>query len=213
MSDPGEVGNADRDAARLRTARALLEREAAAVATVAARLDEALLASARLVLGRTGKVVTVGVGTSGPIARRLAHLLSTTGTAALFLHPVDALHGGLGAVGEGDVVIAISKGGRSAELNEFAARAKARGARLLVLTAAPDSPLGTIADLAVVLPDVPEADPGGIAAMGSSLMAAAWGDALALVLMQETGYSWAEVLDSHPLGAVGQLQLNPGEVP
>jgi arabinose-5-phosphate isomerase len=158
-----------------------------------------------MVLAATGKVIAVGVGTNGPIARRLAHLLSTTGTPALFLHPVDGLHGSLGAVDNGDVVIAISKGGQSAELNEFASRSKARGARLLVLTGVADSPLGILGDLTVVLPDRPEADPGGIVAMGSSLITSAWGDALALVCMQVTGYGWDEVLHSHPFGAVGQM--------
>ena len=69
-------------------------------------------------------MVTVGVGTSGPVARRMAHLLSTSGTPSLFLHPGDALHGGLGAITAADVVLAISKGGGSAELNEFIRLAK-----------------------------------------------------------------------------------------
>jgi D-arabinose 5-phosphate isomerase GutQ len=193
------------DTALLKMARELINQEAAGLTVLASQIDESLLAAARLVRAATGKVVCAGVGTNGPIARRLAHLLSTTGTPALFLHPVDALHGSLGAIASGDVVIAISKGGKSAELNEFASRAKGRGAHMVVLTVAPDSPLTALSDLAVVLPDIPQADPGGIVAMGSSLITAAWGDALALVAMQVSGYSWSQVLESHPLGAVGQL--------
>jgi D-arabinose 5-phosphate isomerase GutQ len=198
------------EGALLATARELVGREASALETTAARLDQSLIEAARMVLASTGKVITVGVGTNGPIARRLAHLLSTTGTSALFLHPVDALHGSLGAVDKGDVVIAISKGGQSAELNEFASRSKTRGAQLLVLTGVGDSPLGVLGDLTVVLPDHPEADPGGIVAMGSSLITSAWGDALAIVCMQVTGYGWDEVLHSHPFGAVGQMTTPEG---
>jgi D-arabinose 5-phosphate isomerase GutQ len=211
MGDLDSGGSAD--TALLKVARELINQEAAGLTVLASQVDETLLAAARLVGAATGKVVCVGVGTNGPIGRRLAHLLSTTGTPALFLHPVDALHGSLGAIAPGDVVIAISKGGKSSELNEFASRAKSRGAHLLVLTVAPDSPLTAMADVAVVLPDIPQADPGGIVAMGSSLIAAAWGDALALVAMQVSGYSWGEVLESHPFGAVGQLTAPPEAEP
>jgi arabinose-5-phosphate isomerase len=198
---------------QLAAARELISQEASALRVLASSLDDSLLTAGRVVLTATGKVVCVGVGTNGPIARRLAHLLSTTGTPALFLHPVDALHGSLGAVDQGDVVIALSKGGKSVELNEFASRAKGRGAQLLVMTVAPESPLGSLADLAVGLPEVPAADPGGMVAMGSSLIAAAWGDALALLVMQARGYSWHQVLESHPYGAVGQLGLPPDQEP
>jgi arabinose-5-phosphate isomerase len=157
-----------------------------------------------LVRSASGKVLVVGVGTSGPVARRMAHVLATSGTPSLYMHPVDALHGSLGAVAEGDVVIAISKGGRSTELDDFATLAKARGAAVLCLTAETASPLARLSDLAVLIPQTQAADPGGVTAMGSSLAVAAWGDALAVVLMQLSGYSWTQVLEAHPSGAVGQ---------
>jgi arabinose-5-phosphate isomerase len=188
--------------------RELLGLEAAAVSAV--RLDETFHRAVDLVLSAPGRVLVAGVGTSGPIAHRLAHLLSASGTPALYLHPADALHGGLGAVIGGDVVVTVSKGGRSAELNEFAARCKERGARLVVLTGAPESPLAALADVAVTLPETPGADPGGVIAMGSSLAAAAWGDAFAWVLMRLRGYSWESVLHAHPAGAVGHL--NPADI-
>ena len=102
-----------------------------------------------------------------------------------------------------------SKAGGSAELNEFIRLAKTRGAALLVLTASAESPLARVADVAVVLPQTPDSDPGGIIAMGSSLGAAAWGDALAIVLMQIGGYSWDQVIDADPSGAVGQREQLP----
>jgi D-arabinose 5-phosphate isomerase GutQ len=188
--------------------RRILE-EVEALRLIADSLDESFVAAVRLIRRATGKVVTVGVGTSGPVARRMAHLLSTTGTPSLFLHPGDALHGGLGAIGTGDVVLAISKGGGSAELNEFIGLAKSKGAAVLVLTARGESPLKRAADVVVVLPQTADSDPGGIVAMGSSLAAAAWGDALAIVLMQISGYSWDQVIDAHPSGAVGQREQRP----
>ena len=185
--------------------RARVRAEVAAFATVEAQIDERLPAAARILLEATGKVIPVGVGTSGVTARRLAHLLSVTGTPALFLHPADGLHGSLGAIEPGDVVIAISKGGQSAELNEFTRRAKTRGAKVIVLTSRDGSELAALGDVTVALPTPDGADPGGVIAMGSTLIASAWGDALAVALMDARGYAWAEVLYTHPGGAVGQL--------
>jgi D-arabinose 5-phosphate isomerase GutQ len=197
----------------LSAARDLVAAERAALEAVEQSLDESFLTVVALIRAATGRVLTIGVGTSGPVARRMAHLLSTTGTPAFFLHPGDALHGALGAVRSDDVVVAISKGGRSAELNHFAELARRRGAALVVLTGAPSSPLGRLADATVCLPPVGAADPGGVIAMGSSLVAAVWGDALALVLMQMSSYSWAQVLETHPSGAVGQHQELPQDLP
>jgi D-arabinose 5-phosphate isomerase GutQ len=194
----------------LDAARALIRAEAAALADLADQVDERLLEAARMILGRSGKVVPVGVGTSGETARRMAHLLAVTGTPSFFLHPTDGLHGGLGAIGAGDVVIAISKGGRSSEVNEFAHRARLRGADLIVLTCDPASALSAEANLLVALESPDAAEPGGLISMGSTLVFAAWGDALAVVLMQARGYGWDDVLFSHPGGAVGQTAIRRG---
>lgn len=193
----------------LQMAQRLIQAEASALMDLRSQLSTSLIAVARLALEQPGKVLTAGVGTSGYVARRLAHLLSVTGTPALFVHPADGLHGGLGAVRKGDVVIAISKGGRSQELNEFSRRAKILGAKIVVLTMEPGSELGRTADIVVGLSVPDGADPGGIIAMGSTLVASAWGDALAVVLMQMRGYGWDSVLFTHPGGAVG-AQAAPG---
>src|SRR6202521_475791 len=121
---------APHDPGVLRTARQLVRAEAAALAALEAQLDARLEAAAQLILDQPGKVLTVGVGTSSHVARRLAHLLSVTGTPALFMHPVDGLHGSLGAIQAGDVVIAISRGGDSDELAPCARRASPHGAAL-----------------------------------------------------------------------------------
>lgn len=187
----------------LQAAARFIEQEGAAVARVAAQVNESLLTVADLIREAGGKVIVTGSGTSGTIARRMAHLLSVTGTPALYQNPGDGLHGSLGVATTGDVVIAISKGGESTELVEFMQRTKDRGAKGVVLTAAPESSLAKAAD-AVVLLDSDAADPGGIIAMGSTLATAAWGDALAILLMSEGGYTWERVLHSHPGGAVGK---------
>lgn len=200
-------------AALIAAGRQRIAEEAAALRSVGESLDDSFVGAVRLIRESAGKVVTVGVGTSGPVARRLAHLLATTGTPAVYLHPGDALHGGLGAIEAHDVVLAISKGGRSAELNDFVRLATDRGASVLAVTAVAESPLSQLADVAVVLPGTPEADPGGVVAMGSGLVVAAWGDALAIVLMQISGYGWDQVIGAHPSGAVGQRRELPAPLP
>jgi len=185
--------------------RARVAAEIAALSGLGSQIDGRLAVAARIVLQAKGKVIPVGVGTSGVTARRLAHLLSVTGTPAIFLHPADGLHGSLGAIEPGDVVIALSKGGQSSELNEFTRRAKTRGAKVIVLTSVDGSELAALGDVTIALPTPDGADPGGVIAMGSTLIASAWGDALAAALMDARGYPWAEVLFTHPGGAVGRL--------
>lgn len=196
----------------LEGAREVIRREGVATAGVAEQLDGSFLAAVSLLLACRGKVLVAGSGTSGTVARRMAHLLSVCGTPAVFLHPMDALHGSLGAVAGTDVVIAISKGGGSAELNDFARRAQERGARLLSLTSRADSELGRLADVSVYIAPADRADPGGVIAMGTALAVSAWGDALAVTLMRLNGYSWSQVLSAHPAGSVGQLTDTPDEL-
>lgn len=193
--------------------RTFLREEAAGVANTADQLDETFLAVVRLLADTTGKVFVTGSGTSGFIARRMAHLLSVCGTPAVFLQPMDALHGSMGAISGGDVLIAISRGGGSGEITDLTARAKDRGATTIAITATAGSPFTTVADIVVVLQSPDGAEPGGVIAMGSTLVMAAWGDALALTLMRLRGYTWAEVLHTHPAGAVGQIQQAPAELP
>lgn len=194
----------------LAMARERIDAEAAALQAAGAGLTGAFADAARLIDSAEGRVITAAVGTSGPVAQRLAHLLSTTGRPASFLHPGDALHGGLGAVTARDAVLVISKGGRSEEVNAFARLVKERGASLVALTARTDSPLATLCDVAVPVATADGADPGGILAMGSSLAVAAVGDALVMVLMSMGDYTWDEVLRAHPSGAVGHLATPDG---
>lgn len=193
----------------LDAAREAIRREGSGVAGVAERIDETFLEVVELLRACTGKVFVTGSGTNGAVARRMAHLLSVCGTPSLFLPGMDALHGTMGAVVAGDVLITISRGGESGELNDLSSRVKQRGVPVVALTAAPESTLARLADISVVLDAENEVDPGGVIAMGSTLIAAVWGDALAYVLMRLRGYGWDEVLFTHPAGAVGQLESLP----
>lgn len=192
-----------------RTAREVVASEARAVAAVADQIVDSFDTAVELLLSCRGKVITSGAGTSGSVARRLAHLLSVSGTPALFLSASDSLHGSLGAVTEGDVVIAVSKGGTSEELNEFTRRAAVRGARIIAITARPESELAKAADHLVVITTPEGADPGEAIAMGSTLAMSAWGDALAVVLMRVKRYSWSDVFFTHPSGYVGRITEEP----
>lgn len=197
----------------LEAARDVIRAEAAGVAAAVDALDQTFLDVARLLFDCTGKVFVIGSGTSGAVARRMAHLLAVAGTPSVFMHPADALHGTMGAVTPGDIVIAISRGGGSAEVNDCAERTRARGAVIVALTAKGESALARSADHAVVLPMHPGIDPGDVIAMGSTLVTSVWGDAMAVVLMRLRGYSWSDVLFTHPSGAVGLVSDEPPALP
>ncbi len=197
----------------LAEAREAMRREAAGVLAVADQVDDSFLRVVRVLLACRGKVFVTGAGTSGAVARRMAHLLSVCGTPALHLPAMDALHGTMGALTGGDVLVAISRGGGSSEINELVVRARERGAVTVAVTAVATSPLTEACDEVVVLTSPEGIDPGEVIAMGSTLVVAAWGDALAYVLMRLRGYGWERVLHTHPGGAVGQVVEAPSALP
>ncbi|GAA0430140.1 SIS domain-containing protein [Leifsonia naganoensis] len=205
----------------LAAARGSVEREAQAVAGLAPQLDATFTAIVHAVLAAPGKIITTGAGTSGIIAERLSHLLAVSGTPSFYLPCLDALHGGLGSITDGDYVIAISKGGHSSELVELTRKLVERGIPVVALTENPDSPFARSATIvAHVTTNPSDADPGGLIAMGSTLVSGAWGDALASTLMRLRDHSWKDVVDIHPGGIVGlqtelpdDLTLEPEDQP
>lgn len=197
------------DSKLLEAARATVLDEAAAVAAVADQLDESFLDVYRELLQCTGKVFVVGSGTSGAIARRMAHLLSVCGTPSAFLQPMDALHGTMGVLAPGDILITLSKGGETAEINNLIELAKRRDVRIIAITSNSESTMAQLANTVVVLHNREGADPGNVIAMGSTLVTAVWGDALAILLMRQRGYSWDQLLETHPGGAVGKMNTEP----
>lgn len=199
--------------AMVTAAREVIRREADALANLVDQIDEATVEVVDLILASPGKVITTGTGTSGIMAERLAHLLAVTGTHAFYLPCLDALHGGMGSISPTDIVIALSKGGKSAELTQLVTRLKERGITVVALTENPRSEFAAAAGHVVtVATDPREADLGGLIATGSTLVAGAWGDALAAVLMQARQYTWEDVISTHPGGAVGQQTELPDQV-
>ncbi|MBN1934057.1 MAG: SIS domain-containing protein [Anaerolineae bacterium] len=159
--------------------------------------------AARRLLACEGKVLTAGCGTSRHVAARLAHLLSCCGTPALYIHPSDAQHGLGGAVAGKDVLIAISKGGETVEINHLARIAKERGAALIALTEQPASTLGQLSDVVLRFQAPTGVDPYDMIATGSSLFNSLACDALCVVLLKLRGYTRDAFGQTHPGGAVG----------
>lgn len=202
-------GNGDGLAA---LAGAVLVREASALAALVGAVETSAVSVARQLLAISGKVVTTGSGTSGIMAERLAHLLSVCGTPAVYLPSMDALHGGMGAITTSDLVIAVSKTGRSQELTDLVERLGQRGIHVVALTESPDSPFALAAASVAALPPTPaDADPGDLVAMASTLAVGAWGDAVAVVTMSLRGHTVSDVINSHPAGGVGSRGRDAGD--
>jgi D-arabinose 5-phosphate isomerase GutQ len=192
------------DDARIRALAAeAIEREAAAVASVAEQLPDTFAEAVRLLLECQGKVLVSGSGTSHAVALRFAHLLSCVGTPALFLHPGDSQHGASGAVAAGDVWIGLSKGGETTEVVFLAGVAAKRGAQEMAITEKPDSSLGRLANVILQVTAPEGVDPFGMVATGSSLFNSAFCDAICVALLELRGYSIDDFGETHPGGAVG----------
>jgi len=188
----------------LSLARDTIRLESEAVASIASQLDENFVAAAQAMLECKGHVLVAGSGTSRSVGERLAHLLSCCGTPALFIHPGDSQHGLAGALRAEDVLIALSKGGETVEVNYLAGVAKQRGTRLIALTEKPQSTLGKMSDICLNVVAPEGVDPYGMIATGSSLVNSAYGDVLCVVLLKLRGYTLAEFSKTHPGGAVGK---------
>lgn len=191
----------------LELAREVLEIEAAAITGLIARLDQDFQRAVDLILDCRGRVTVSGIGKSGHIARKIASTMSSTGTAAYFVHPAEASHGDLGMVTRDDVFIALSNSGESVELLAIVPLIKRQGAKLISLTGNPDSSLARESDAHLYAGAEKEACPLNLAPTASTTAALALGDALALALMQAKGFSRDEFARSHPGGALGRKLL------
>lgn len=189
--------------ADLDVARAVLGTEAAGLRALAAGLDEAFVRAVDLLASATGRVVVSGMGKSGHVARKIVATLASTGTPALFVHPAEASHGDLGMIVTGDVVLALSNSGETAELADLVAHTRRFGLPLIAITGRGGSTLANAADVALVLPAAAEACPMGLAPTTSTTMQMALGDALAVALLTRRGFTAAEFRDFHPGGKLG----------
>jgi D-arabinose 5-phosphate isomerase GutQ len=183
------------------TGRRRMRRAGEALSLAAEQLDASFERAARTLSDCRGHVITSGVGTTGMIAKRFAHLLSCIGCPALFLHSGDSLHGSSAAVRSEDVLFLISRGGETDETCKLAEIAAACGPKILSLTARPDSRLGRLSTVVLKLDTPDDIDPyDGTMAVGSSLAAAAYCDALVWAVLEIKGTSRQEFVHHHPGG-------------
>ena len=197
----------------LRFAREVLRIEAAALVDLADRFDETAFDRAlQYLVECRGRVVCTGMGKSGAIGKKLAGTLASTGSPAFFLHPAEAGHGDLGMLVEGDVLIAISHSGGTKEVVALLPAVKRLGVPLIVLVGDSDSVLAKEADVAIDASIEKEACPLGLVPTASTTVALALGDALAMALLAERGYSADDLAAVHPRGGIGQRLLRVRQV-
>lgn len=189
------------------TAREVLEIEARAITDLIRRIDAEFEKAVTILLQCRGRVVVSGIGKSGHIARKIAATLASTGTPAFFVHPAEASHGDLGMVTRDDVFVALSNSGETAELMLIIPVLKRQGAKLIALTGNPQSTLGREADVHLYAGAAVEACPLNLAPTASTTAALALGDAIAVALMRERGFTQDEFARSHPGGALGRRLL------
>jgi arabinose-5-phosphate isomerase len=183
----------------------LLRIEARAIEHSAKNLDEAAVGRAlSLLAGCSGKVVLLGVGKSGVIAQKIAQTMTSTGTVAVFVHPSDALHGGLGIITAGDVVMALSNSGETEEILSLLPALKQRKVSLIAIVGNTGSSLAQNADIVLDASVDHEACPLNLAPTTSTTVALAIGDALAMTLMQEKGWTAEDFASNHPAGNLGK---------
>lgn len=186
--------------------------EAAAVAALETRLGESFVRAVDAIHRATGRVIVSGIGKSGIIGRKIAATLTSTGSPAIFLHPVDALHGDLGIVGPGDVALLLSKSGESEELRGLLECLGRFGVTIIALTGKPDSALGRQAQIVLDCSVDEEACPHDLAPTCSTTAALALGDALAVTLLLERGFQEQDFARLHPAGTLGRKLLRVRDV-
>ena len=187
--------------------RRVLTVEADALRQLADGLGEDFRQAVETIFGAKGRVVCTGIGKSGHVARKIAATMASTGTPAMFVHAAEASHGDLGMVGEGDVVLALSKSGEVRELADVLAFTGRFAIPLIGITASRDSALGKASTIVLQLPDAAEATAYVGAPTTSTTLQMALGDALAVALLERRGFTASDFKVFHPGGKLGaQLQ-------
>ncbi len=201
-----------KNAPDLELAKQALKLEAEAISSLTDQIDDAFASAATEVFNCHGKVVLTGIGKAGLIARKISATLASTGTQSIFLHPVEALHGDIGRLQEGDVVIALSDSGATDELVRLLDHIKSRGAKLIALTGSADSPLGVHADITICYGTVQEACPLNLAPTVSTSCMLALGDALAVTVMQMRSFTPDQYAAFHPGGDLGRRLIKVEQI-
>ncbi len=182
----------------------MLETEAAAILALVPRLDERFDRALALLQNCKGRVILTGMGKSGIICRKIAATLTSTGTAAFFLHPAEATHGDLGVIQSDDVVMALSYSGETDEILRLFEAIRRLGAKLIAITGSPRSTLAEAADVALDCSVTEEACPLNLVPTASTTAALAIGDALAMTLLVQKGFREEDFANLHPGGKLGK---------
>ncbi len=191
----------------LRLGRDLIREESAALAALADSIGDEFGRAVSLILESRDQVIVTGIGKSGLISRKAAGTFSSTGTPALFLHPVEGVHGDLGVVGEGSVLLALSKSGRTEELVRFIGHFRRVGGSVISICESGESPLVELSDIVLAIPAKPDAGPLALAPTTSTVMMLAMCDALAIALLDARGLTEAQFARFHPDGSLGRRLL------
>ncbi|MBW8734132.1 MAG: KpsF/GutQ family sugar-phosphate isomerase [Asticcacaulis sp.] len=195
-------------AAILDTGARVLRTEGEALLSFAGQLSQSFVDAVEALYAAKGRVIMSGMGKSGHIARKIAATLASTGTPAYFVHPAEASHGDLGMITADDVCLVLSNSGETAELSDIIAHTRRFSIPLIGVASRPDSTLLKAADIALVLPDAPEACSIGMAPTTSTTMTLALGDALAVAVMEKRGFQPHDFHTFHPGGKLGAQLLS-----
>ena len=194
----------------IEAAKRVLRIEADAVGHLVEGLDGNFSKAVEIILECPGKVVITGIGKSGLICQKIASTMASTGTPAFFLHPAEGIHGDLGMLMKGDVVIAASYSGETVEVTRILPVIKRMGLPLIAITSNPESTLARVADTFIHIPVKEEACPLGLAPTASTTATLAMGDALAIALLTRRGFNAEDFAFFHPGGSLGKRLIAPG---
>ncbi len=194
-------------------AKEVLKIEAEGILNLVDKITDSFSQMVEWIYSTKGRVIIAGIGKSGLIAQKIVATLNSTGTRALFLHPVEAMHGDLGNVSKGDIFLAISNSGETEELNVLIPNIRQIGCRVIAFTGKPNSTLAKLSDLFIDVGVEKEACPLGMAPTASTTAALAMGDALAVTLINKREFKLSDFKKFHPGGALGQrLSLNVADI-
>ncbi len=197
----------------LESARQAIDIEIQGLNRVKAQLGPEFVEAVRLILHAKGRVVVTGIGKSGLVGRKISATLASTGTPSVFLHPVEAMHGDLGMVMSGDVVLAISNSGETAELNSLLPAFRARNIPVIALTGGITSTMSHLSKVVIDTGVEKEACALGLAPTASTTATLAVGDALSVVLLKLREFSEKDFRRNHPSGSLGErLKVSVGQV-
>jgi arabinose-5-phosphate isomerase len=190
----------------------IIEKEAQGLQALSKAVDKYFVDAVNSIVKCTGRVVVTGIGKSGHIARKIASTLASTGTPAIFIHPAEASHGDLGMIEKRDIVIAVSKSGESMELSDTLTYCRRFGVYIIAITANPMGSLAQLSNLVLLIPNIAEACPLGLAPTTSTAMILALGDALAGACLQVRKFPATQFKIFHPGGKLGQKLSRVREV-